>query len=41
MLLQNSATNLGPIIYTSQWLTNEFNQGTGTITVDPNWMLLR
>jgi len=41
ILLQNAATDLGPIVYTSQWRPNDFSQGTGTITVSANWMLLR
>jgi hypothetical protein len=41
ILLQNSATDLGLIVYTSLWLPNQFSQGAGTITVNANWMLLR
>ena len=41
ILLQNSANDLSSIVYTSLWLTNEFSQGTGTITVGTDWMLMR
>lgn len=41
ILLQTSATDLSGIVYTNLWLPNEFNQGTGTITVGTNWLLLR
>lgn len=41
IVLQSFATDLNPIVYTSQWLANEFTQGTGAIALDANWMLLR
>ncbi|MFL9872317.1 hypothetical protein [Paraburkholderia megapolitana] len=41
VLLQRSATDLNSIVYTSLWLTNEFTQGTGGISVGTDWMLLR
>ena len=41
ILLQNSATDLSSILYTNLWLTHSFSLGTGKITVDPNWVLLR
>ncbi|MEQ5838903.1 hypothetical protein N0A02_05550 [Paraburkholderia acidicola] len=41
VLLQNPVMGSSPIVYTSLWLTNEFTQGTGGISVSPDWMLLR
>lgn len=41
ILLQSSAIDLSPIVYTNLWLPNEFSQGTGTIAVGANWLLLR